>query len=207
MRLTPSEIVVLRGTSFAKEAVIEPWSEPVVGGGKASSEELTHAAIMAALLANRSVGLVQLTLGADPGGTHAMQAWVSRTRDIHPEAWPEPSLESHIARFAGPAPRTVYDAITAWQSRIWRALIWQATPHQIKRYLVLRGVILADDGADDAPGISYPCHLSPEMAGALSQVPVEPVQHMLHTCKTHEPELWRYLDRGIWLWGQMGVPS
>jgi hypothetical protein len=70
MRVTPSEIVVLRGECFAKEAAVNSGSEALLGGGKASSEELAHAAIAAALLANQQRGVLRFTvdLGEDAGG-------------------------------------------------------------------------------------------------------------------------------------------
>lgn len=162
---------------------------------------------MAALLANRAVGLVELTLARAPDVTRQMQAWVARRREIHADAWPEPSLESHLARLAGPEPRSVYDVITAWKSRTWRGIIWQVAAHEIKHHLVERGIITADDGAEDAPGISYPCRLTPETAALLPHIEVGHVHHMLDACKANEPDLWMCVDRGIWLWGQMSVPS
>jgi hypothetical protein len=59
MRITASEIVVLRGECFAKEPTFGADSEPLVGGGKASVEQLAHAAIAAALLANQERGLLR----------------------------------------------------------------------------------------------------------------------------------------------------
>lgn len=198
-QLAPSEVVVLFGDRFAKEAgMLTTRHESFVSGKKVGNEDVTVAALSAAFLAAEQAGAIRLHIEQRKMVFGLIKTEVLRAEPgSGAEPWPEGTLEARIVHEVMHKPADVDDVVAE--------VIGEDKHSDPAKFLLDLGrMALATRDvlhAEEETHLKFFKHLKfvlpPDVAAQLDAAEAERVHAMLEAAEHARPELYKKLVKSI----------